>query len=366
MRQHLLKLLLSLLTAASFFGCGSPGAPLPPSLNLPRPVSDLRAVRKGNRVRLAWTVSAETTDRQRLREVIRTKICREVQTVISDCEHPLAEVSSSRPTTKTTKKGSTAKTAVQANYEDLIPESLQAENPLAHIVYAVSVSNERGKSAGVSNQVSIPAAPTLPPPANFISQVTADGVLLSWANPDRRAVQGLAYKCRFYRRAQGGDTDIVVGELPLDNAGPTQFLDKNFEWEKKYSYRATIVTSVNAGGANSTEVEGEDTSPVEVFAHDIFPPAVPSGLEAVFTATAQQSFMDLIWTPDTEADLAGYNVYRKREGEEEVKLNSELVKAPSFRDSAILSGKKYFYYVSAVDVRGNESRRSEEASESVP
>jgi len=42
------------------------------------------------------------------------------------------------------------------------------------------------------------------------------------------------------------------------------------------------------------------------------------------------------------------------------------VKIPAFRDSQIISGKTYFYSVSAVDLRGNESARSEEASESVP
>ncbi len=366
MRQHLPKLVLSVLTTASFVGCGSPGAPLPPSLNLPRPVSDLRGVRKGNKVRLAWTVPNETTDHQKIREVVRTKICRDVQAVISDCGHPLAELSNPQPATKTTKNSSTTKTAVHANYEDLIPESLQAKNSSAQIVYAVLTSNDRGKSAGLSNQVSVPAAPTLPPPANFTAQVKADGILLSWADPDRRATQGLAYKYRFYRRAEGSDTEIVAGELPLDAPGPTQFLDKNFEWEQKYLYRATIVTLVKAGAADSSEVEGEDSTPIEVFAPDIFPPAVPSGLEAVFTNAGNQSFMDLIWTPHTDADLAGYNVYRKQEGEEAIRLNSELIKVSSFRDSAISPGRKYFYYVSAVDVRGNESGRSEEASESVP
>jgi hypothetical protein len=46
-------------------------------------------------------------------------------------------------------------------------------------------------------------------------------------------------------------------------------------------------------------------------------------------------------------------------------LNSELVKTPAFRDSHVVSGKTYFYSVSAVDERANESARSEEASESV-
>jgi len=43
-----------------------------------------------------------------------------------------------------------------------------------------------------------------------------------------------------------------------------------------------------------------------------------------------------------------------------VKLNSELVKSPSFRDKrGHLRQDLYTYSVSAVDVRGNESRHSE-------
>jgi fibronectin type 3 domain-containing protein len=49
-----------------------------------------------------------------------------------------------------------------------------------------------------------------------------------------------------------------------------------------------------------------------------------------------------------------------------VKVNPEPVKMPAFRDVQVVSGKSYFYSVSAVDQRGNESARSEEASESVP
>src|SRR4029077_3163281 len=41
---------------AALCGCGSPGVPLPPSLDLPKPVTDLRAVRKGDKVYLMWTV----------------------------------------------------------------------------------------------------------------------------------------------------------------------------------------------------------------------------------------------------------------------------------------------------------------------
>ena len=147
---------------------------------------------------------------------------------------------------------------------------------------------------------------------------------------------------------------------------PNSFLDQSFEWEKTYFYRGAVVSVVVAAGKPAVEVEGDDTAEVKVFAHDVFPPAVPAGLQAVFSGPGQQPFIDLIWAPVTDADLEGYNVYRHEAGGAAVKLNSELVKTPAFRDMQVASGKTYFYSVSAVDERGNESARSEEASESVP
>ena len=113
-------------------------------------------------------------------------------------------------------------------------------------------------------------------------------------------------------------------------------------------------------------LDGDDTPDVKVLAHDVFPPAVPSGLQAAFSGPGQEAFIDLIWAPDTDADLNGYNVYRHEEGAAPVKVNAELVKTPAYRDAAVRPGKHYFYSVSAVDLRGNESARSEETSESVP
>jgi hypothetical protein len=157
-----------------------------------------------------------------------------------------------------------------------------------------------------------------------------------------------------------------VGEVPLNQTPATQLLDHSFEWEKTYFYLATVVTLIQAEGKPETQFEGDDTPAVRVFAHDVFPPAVPSGLQAVFSGAGQQPFIDLIWAPDADADLAGYNVFRHESGAEPVKVNTELVKTPSFRDTNVESGKTYVYSVSAVDVRGNESARSPEASEAVP
>ena len=171
------------------------------------------------------------------------------------------------------------------------------------------------------------------------------------------------------RRCQGPRRKISDAN-PADCAQAAshspEFLDQTFEWEKHYDYRATVVTVVSAPGKPEVEVEGEDTPAAPVFAHDVFPPAVPTGLQAGFSGVGQAPFVDLVWSPDTEADLAGYNVFRHEGNEPPVKLNSDPVKIPAFRDAKVQSGRKYIYAISAVDERNNESAKSEEASEQVP
>jgi hypothetical protein len=143
-------------------------------------------------------------------------------------------------------------------------------------------------------------------------------------------------------------------------------IDQNFEWEQSYSYHAETFTVVAQAGSTDVLIDGDDTVEIKVFAHDVFPPAVPSGLQAVFSGPGQERFIDLIWTPVGDADLDGYNVYRREAGGVAMKLNLELVKTPAYRDMKVEAGKTYFYSVSAVDERGNESARSEESSERVP
>ena len=255
------------------------------------------------------------------------------------------------------------------NLSASLSATMQSANPTASAFYAVNVLNSYGKSAGLSNQVQLPLAPTLPPPSNFREQLTAEGVRLSWEPVSPPTISGIRFAYRVYRREQGSNKDAVAGEVPVGSE-PT-LLDQSFEWEKTYDYRATVVTVVSPENRTpenrgEQQVEGEDTPAASVVAHDVFPPAIPSGLQAVFSGPGQKPFIDLVWAPNTEPDLAGYNVYRHQPGTQPVKSNSEPVKAPAFRDAAVVSGHDYFYFVSAIDMRGNESEPSPEATETVP
>jgi hypothetical protein len=356
-----LKLLLCFIPAVLLVNCGSPGTPLPPSLELPRPVTDLHATRKGATVSLTWTTPTKTTDQRNLLQSGTTEVCR-AAAPIQQCGSPVARIPFPKPVT------SKNPSARPQTYVDLLPTTLQSNQSGSKIFYAVNVLNAYGRSAGLSNQAQVPAAPTLPPPADFQAQLSADGVRLVWKevhNPP--SVAGLRFVYRVYRQQAGAAGQMVAGEVPVaDGPSSPALVDSSFEWEKTYEYHATVVTLISAADGTEQRVEGDDTPSVKIVAHDVFPPAVPTGLQAVFSGPGQKPFIDLVWSPNTETDLAGYNVYRHELGSPDTKLNSEPVKSPAFRDAQILAGHQYEYSVTATDVRGNESSHSQAATESVP
>jgi hypothetical protein len=361
--------------------CAQPGIPLPPSLELPKPPSDLRAARKGNFVTLEWNEPTLTTDRESVRFLGPTRICRSVGFNIAACDNPVGTVSPSASVQRKSGQKADNKRATPQTFTDTLPASALSDDPEAELTYAVEVLNRNERGAGPSNYVHVPAILTLPAPADLAAQPNEDGVLLTWTSAGEPvsslpARTGLQFRYRVYRREEGASKEPlagqVVGEVPVGATGAAHFLDA-IEWEKTYLYRITAVSIVSRSGGD-VQVEGDDSPTVRVVAHDVFPPAIPAGLQAVYSGEGQKPFIDLIWAPVASADLSGYNVFRREANGADaktgantaVKVNSELVRTPSYRDSAVSAGKTYVYSVSAVDARGNESARSEEASETVP
>ncbi len=354
----ILILVIGLLWCAA--GCGAPGVPMPPSLALPRPVNDLAAVRKGGRVVLTWTESTQTTDHQNIRQRGPTQICRGIgRFPMKECGvvkqlspedlHSLSAVAGPSP---------------RVIFEDaLSPEMLSATQ---FATYAVEVQNRREKSAGLSNQVRVSLAPSLPAPGDLRAEVKPESVVLGWTAPQPLPdVANLRFFYRVFRKLANAPGYTLIQELPA-KAGTETVGDRSFEWEHAYDYKVTSVTRVQLASGESMEFEGDDSPVLHIFPHDIFPPATPTGLQAVFSGVGQKPFIDLTWAPNTEADLAGYNVFRSEPGESARQISGQLVRAPAFRDENVVAGHRYIYSVSAVDVRGNKSARSETAVESVP
>lgn len=92
---------------------------------------------------------------------------------------------------------------------------------------------------------------------------------------------------------------------------------------------------------------------------DSIPPAAPLGLKAKADTTG---LVKLSWTPNTEADIFGYRVYRANSRREEFsQLTSKAIKQACFNDQINLKTltKKVFYKIVAVDQRQNQSDFSE-------
>ena len=357
------KLLLALAASVTLTGCATIGPPQPPSLELPKPPSDLRATRKGDKVTLTWTIPSVTTDRQTVRSLGATRICRGIEQTLSSCGTPAGEVA---PGATTVRKSPGQK--ITSTYTDVPPPQWRSNDPSAFATYAAEVLNSSGRSAGLSNQVRIPLLQAPPAPGDFRASLSDQGIKLTWTGMllPLTSPQPVKYLYRVYRRPEDSQQQVLVGQLPVGTESSPSLVDQSFEWERTYYYHATILAVIAQPGKPEFQFEGEDTPEVKVFAHDVFPPSVPSGLQAVFSGPGQEQFVDLIWAPVADIDLAGYNVYRHEAGTELEKLNAELLKTPAYRDQNVASGKTYFYSISAADVRGNESARSEEASERVP
>jgi hypothetical protein len=356
-RFHAAILILALST---LLGCGVPGAPLPPSAEIPKFVGDLKAQRKGATVTLTWTTPTETSDGELIRKPGKMLVQRALSSGLgSDLQF---QTISELPLKPTLNEGR----GDQATAKDTLTDALRSGGA-EFAVYSILAQGRNGKSFGLPNRVSVSLVPDLAPPHKVSANPVPAGIMISWDEfepPENHSRLQKQYAYKVMRRLLGANEAVLVKQLDAGNQG-ISIVDTGIDWEKTYQYWITPVTLWQDGN-HKGEIEGDDSLTVDVLAHDSFPPANPSGVEAVYTAAAPNSFIDITWTPNIEPDLVGYNVYRHSGNEPSVKINSELVKTPRFPDPNIQPGMKYFYSVTAVDLRGNESGKSDETSETVP
>ena len=252
----------------------------------------------------------------------------------------VAEVAPPTPAARKAKERSALRAPVRIHYVDKLPPQLGMENPAGFVMYAVEEVNARGRSAGLSNQVSIPVTPTIAAPDKVVRLGQRRGRAISRGRDPR--LRRRRRESRISIASCGGRWRAAY--IVLDDVAPSatgSYLDKTFGWEQKYEYRITTLSQVHANGLNAA-VEGDDSKPVEVFTRDIYPPAQPAGLQAVFSSVGQKPFIDLTWAPNMESDLAGYNVFRWIRGRQAQKLNTQPVQVPSYRDEMSSAGKTIF------------------------
>jgi hypothetical protein len=347
-------------------GCGLPGAPQPPSLNLPDRVTDLSALRTGDQVTLTWTMPTKNTDKLLLQNGVTTRVCRRTPPDAGACV--TAETLQFAP-------------GAAATFTETLPDALD-RGPARPIAYFVELKNRKGRSAGLSNGADVAAGAAPQAVTGLSAEVAKTGVLLRWTaeEPESPGVvirlsRTLLTPPTAAEKKQERESPLAPPQEPvkrvlLVTAGlrQGQALDRDIRFGRTYAYRAQRVATVTANG-QKLELDGPLSPAVQIDAVDIFPPDVPRDLVAVATGggNGAAAAIDLSWSPDTEADLAGYIVYR-REGDGAWRRISaaQPVVGPGFHDGDVQPGHTYDYAVSAIDEQGHESGRSTEAQESVP
>jgi hypothetical protein len=347
-----------------------PGAPLPPSLDLPVPVTDLSAVRTGPQVALAWTMPTKTTDKVLLKGAIAVRICRN-QTTAAQC---------SVAATLQFAAGAIA------TFNDTLPPEL-ASGSARVLNYSVELVNRKGRSAGLSNPAQILAGEAPPAVEDLTAEMRKNGILLRWAPaPNDSLPESSPVAIRLVRRlvsppAKKSDQGLLPPSAePLEQTllvEPSPHLDRaldtSIRFGESYEYRAQRVARATVGGS-TLELTGPLSAPIRIDAINIFPPSAPKGLAAVATAGENGAgpAIDLSWLPDTETDLAGYIVYRREKGTSDAATNTwqrvsaQPVIGPGYHDANVQPGHTYFYAVTAIDQDAHESARSAEASDTVP
>jgi hypothetical protein len=330
-------------------GCGMVAAPQPPSLKLPTPVADLTGQRVGNKVELRWTMPKRATDKELLAGKQKAEVCRRAGT------EPCARVG----------KLELAPEA-PASFVDTLAAALASGAPRP-LVYTVELENSSGRSAGPSNEAVTSAGAAPPRITNLSAHAAADGIVLSWTATGGNGTMRI-HRERVQEKSAGKSPEKakVPMEQTLEVTGRDEgrVLDHDAALDHIYTYTVQRIEKVTLGG-HAVEVASAPSEALTINARDLFPPATPSGLQAV--ADPEAHAIDLSWQPDTEADVAGYRIYRREASANGVPVRVGAVEAaPAYRDTSALPGRTYEYSVSAVDRDGNESARSAEVEEGLP
>ncbi|MGH9400921.1 MAG: fibronectin type III domain-containing protein [Terriglobia bacterium] len=315
-------------------------------------MKDLNVTQAGRTLVLSFTAPRQATDGRRLTKPLEVEIFRQVAGLGAQSKNGLNSPKSLKP------------------FVSIAPQQLPPLERGNTITYRISLTAaEYSRSMGArfvfrvvtltrgfrghphlsepSNTATTKLVDVSPPIVNLIARQAPHAIELEWSAPQESFTGGplpVITGYRVYRVMKSQIEPILIGEAPS-----TSYRDTHFKFGETYIYSVAAVFTRDGYTATSAPSE-----PVGITPREIFPPPSPSGLTAVYTGNA----VELIWKPEIDPDLAGYNVYRLEQGKLGERLNSQLLRTPAFSDRAIQQNTKYIYWVTAVDTAKNESQPS--------
>jgi fibronectin type 3 domain-containing protein len=246
-------------------------------------------------------------------------------------------------------------------------DTLELAGEPARLRYAVRYVNASGQRAAFSNFLllepvgRIAQAPTI---ITTNKEVSETAITISWQPPTANIDGSTPVNLLGYNVYRVEESQDINSQTPINDAliSGTQYQDRNFKFGQSYRY---VVRSVSLG-TEGGQVESLNSNSITVAPLDTFAPSAPQGI----TAAAAPGRLSIFFAANPEPDIAGYNIYRSTDPDlpkdKWNKLNATTLQRTTFQDERVESGKRYYYYLTAVDEAGNVSPPSDVVSETVP
>ena len=343
--------------------CGKRRPPLPPVERVPQRTEALSGVQRGNQVILSWPAPQRNASDESVQSIRRIDVYR-----LAEKRRAPLGLTEEDFGSRSTLIGSVTYDQIKSAGEALTyVDTLELAGEPARLRYAVRYVNASGQRASFSNFLVIEPAARVAQPSTLIAtgnEVSEDAITIAWQPPTANIDGSTPVNLLGYNVYRLEEADSDAGAVPINSSliAGTQFIDKNFKFGDTYRY---IVRSVSLG-TEGTQVESLNSNSLTVSPRDTFAPSAPTSI----TVAAAPGRLSLFFPANPEPDVAGYNIYRSTDPDlprdQWTRLNSTLLTRTTFQDEKVESGRKYHYYLTAVDQVGNVSAQSEVVSETVP
>lgn len=334
--------------------CGKRKPPLPPIEKVAQRVV-IAGFQRGNQVRLEWTMPTRNAPGASILNISRADVYRLAESIKSTESLTEDEFSSRSTLIATVSINDSDFARKTLNYLD----TLEFAGQNIRLRYAVRFVNASGSKAAFSNFLLIePAAKIANAPSLSAVRVTQDELQISWKVPTTNIDGSQPANIIGFNlyRAKADETPAKL--LNTTAITGNEFKDKKFEFGSNYKYFVRTVSL----GTNAEPIESQESNIVEVVPKDTFAPNSPEGI----TLAASPNTISIFFASNLENDIAGYKIYRSTDKVSWQLLTDKLLETNTFQDTKVESGKKYYYYLIAVDKFGNESEKSEIVDEIVP
>ncbi len=320
-------------------------------------------MQRGNQVILSWPAPQRNAADESVQSIRRIDVYRLA-------EKPRAPLGLTEEdfAARSTLIGSVTYDEIKSATDSLIyRDTLELAGEPTRLRYAVRYVNASGQRAAFSNFLVLePAARVAQPPTIIATgnEVGEDAITIAWQAPASNIDGSTPVNVLGYNVHRLEDSGTEAGETPINSSlvTGTQYVDKTFKFGDTYRY---IVRSVSLG-TEGAQVESLNSNSLSVSPRDTFLPSAPTSI----TIAAAPGRLSLFFPANPEPDVAGYYIYRSTDPDlardKWIKLNPALLTRTTFQDEKVEAGKKYYYYLTAVDQVGNVSPQSEVVSETVP